>query len=209
MELTIRVRYNRAADLLEAHAYGHPSGGAPVASVSLAGLRRLTQRLARRIVRRLIARRPAEARDEVGFFPFVKKAWAKAWNTAKKVAKAVGVAKAVNAVKRAASAVVKKAGQILKDPRLAAAIGITAAVVPGVGPAIAAGYAGVRAAMAIADGAARGDPQALAAVGKYAAQNTEGGQKALALIQTVAPQVQTAAAQVADNPWLRGLAAIS
>lgn len=122
------------------------------------------------------------AGDEVGF-GFLKKAWKGVWGRAKKIARAVGVTKVLNAVKKGAAKTLKAAGKLVKSPVFAAAMGI-ASFVPGVGPIALAGYAGVRAAMAIADGARKGDPKALETIGKYA---LPGGEKTMALIRSVAP----------------------
>jgi hypothetical protein len=122
------------------------------------------------------------SRDEVGF-GFLKKAWKSIWNRAKKIARAVGVTKVLNAVKKAAKKALKVAGKIVKSPVFAAAMGV-ASFIPGVGPIALAGYAGVRAAMAIAEGAQKGDPKALETIGKYA---LPGGEKTMALIRSVVP----------------------
>lgn len=130
-------------------------------------------------------KREGAPKDEVGFFGFVKKAWNQAWDTAKRVARAVGVTKVLRAVKRGVQKAVKTVGKVVRSPVFGAMMGV-ASFIPGVGPVAAAGYAAVRAAMAIADGASKGDPRALAQIGKYA---LPGGEKAMALIRSVTPSV--------------------
>jgi hypothetical protein len=127
-------------------------------------------------------RRAGIRRDQVGFLGFLKKAWKSAWNTAKKVARAVGITKVINAVKNGVKQAVETAGKIVKSPVFGAMMG-AASFIPGVGPIALAGYAGVRAAMAIAEGASKGDPKALATLGKYA---LPGGEQTMALIRSVA-----------------------
>lgn len=121
-------------------------------------------------------------RDEIGFFGFIQKAWKSAWRTAKKVARAVGLTKVIAAIKNGVQKVIQSAGKIVRSPVFGAMMGV-ASFVPGIGPIALAGYAGVRAAMAVADGAARGDPKALATLGRYA---LPGGEKSMALIRSVA-----------------------
>ncbi|MCC7383923.1 MAG: hypothetical protein IT384_18920 [Deltaproteobacteria bacterium] len=142
--------------------------------------------IARRVAQILLERarrRAGVGRDEVGFFGFLKKAWKAVWNTAKKIAKAVGITKVINAVKNGVKKVVEVAGKIVKSPVFGAMMGV-ASFIPGIGPLATAGYAGVRAAMAVADGASRGDPKALATLGRYA---LPGGERAMALIRSVSP----------------------
>ena len=95
----------------------------------------------------------------------------------------IGLTKLVRAVKNGVQKVVQWAGNVIRSPVFGAIVGV-ATLIPGVGPIAAAGYAGVKAAMAIADGASRGDPKALETIGKYA---LPGGEKAMALIKSVAP----------------------
>lgn len=204
--MRVILDYDRSTDTLSARGWLGSELEHPIAIAHVKGLRKLAKQIARRLARHLtrrLTRRLGSRQDEVGFFGFLKKAWNSAWDKAKKIAKAVGITKVLNKIKEGAKAVISKASEIIKDPRFAAAIGVTALVVPGVGPAIAAGYAGVRAAMAIADGVSKGDPQALAVVGKYATQNSPEAQKGLALIQSVAPAVQNVTNAITDNPWLR------
>jgi hypothetical protein len=144
-------------------------------------LRPIGKMVASALLRKEIVRTGAR-RDEVGF-GFLKKAWKGVWNRAKKIARAVGVTKVLNAVKKGAEKTLKAAGKIVKSPVFGAMMGV-ASFVPGVGPIALAGYAGVRAAMAIAEGAKKGDPKALETIGKYA---LPGGEKTMALIRSVAP----------------------
>lgn len=170
--------------------------------LATARLRPITETLVRAIVRAELKRAGLET-DQVGF-GFLKKLWKKAWNKAKTVAKAVGVAQVVGKIKKTAVKVLKTAKKIVQSPAFAAVVGIAAVAVPGAGPIIGASYMAVRAAMALADGVANKDPKALAAVGKYATSG-EMGQKALALVQSVAPQAQEVIDNVNSNPWLQGL----
>src|SRR5688572_2574347 len=77
-------------------------------------------------------RKSGAGRDEVGF-GFLKKAWKGVWGRAKKIARAVGVTKVLNAVKKGAQKTLKAAGKIAKSPVFAAAMGV-ASFIPGVGP---------------------------------------------------------------------------
>ncbi len=130
-------------------------------------------------------RKEGVAKNEVGFFGFIKKAWNQAWGTAKRVARAVGITKVLKAVKNGVQKAIKTVGKVVRSP-VFGAIMMGASFIPGVGPIAAAGYGAVRAAMAIADGATKGDPKALAQIGKYA---LPGGEKTMALIKSVVPSV--------------------
>jgi hypothetical protein len=143
-----------------------------------------------------IYRHDVERTEGVGFLGFLKDAWNGAVAKAKKIAKAIGVAKLVRKLRDGAKKVLETAKAVIQDPRFAAAVGIAAIAIPGAGPVIAAGYAATRAAMALADGVMKGDPAAQAKLGQYVAQATPGGQQAAALVQTFTQQAQTAAQQV-------------
>ncbi|MFO0726505.1 MAG: hypothetical protein U1E65_22150 [Myxococcota bacterium] len=177
------VQYERSIDgLVGGAAVDTPLGRIPV--VVTVPLRPIARMVAELLFQRVMgAAREEVSGDEVGFFGFLQKAWDSVWGTAKKVARAIGLTKLVRAVKSGIQKVVGWAGSVVRSPVFGAIVGV-ATLIPGVGPIAAAGYAGVKAAMAIADGASRGDPKALETIGKYA---LPGGEKAMALIRSVAP----------------------
>lgn len=176
------VQYDRSIDgLVGGAAVDTAFGRIPV--VVTVPLRPIATMVAQMLLERVMAASGVSGEDEVGFFGFLKKAWDTVWSTAKKVARAVGLTKLVRAVKKGIQKVVGWAGQVIRSPVFGAIVGV-ATLIPGIGPIAAAGYAGVKAAIAVADGASRGDPQALATIGKYA---LPGGEKAMALIKSVAP----------------------
>ncbi len=175
------VQYDRSIDgLVGGAAVDTAFGRIPI--VVTVPLRPIAKLVAEMLLDRVVAA-SGVAGDEVGFFGFLKKAWNAVWSTAKKVARAIGLTKLVRAVKNGIQKVVKWAGNVIRSPVFGAIVGV-ATLIPGVGPIAAAGYAGVKAAMAVADGATRGDPKALATIGKYA---LPGGERAMALIKSVAP----------------------
>lgn len=154
----------------------------PLPIFALIPLRPIGKTAARVLLKRE-AERAGVSGDEVGFLGFLKKAWKGVWKKAKTIARAVGITKVLNAVKKGAQKALKLAGKIARSPAFGALMGV-ASFIPGVGPIALAGYAGVRAAMAIADGAKRGDPKALQTIGRYA---LPGGEQTMALIRSVAP----------------------
>ena len=175
------VQYDRSIDgLVGGAAVDTAFGRIPI--VVTVPLRPIAKLVAEMLLDRVVAASGVSG-DEVGFFGFLKKAWNAVWSTAKKVARAIGLSKLVRAVKNGIQKVVKWAGNVIRSPVFGAIVGV-ATLIPGVGPIAAAGYAGVKAAMAVADGATRGDPKALATIGKYA---LPGGERAMALIKSVAP----------------------
>lgn len=201
----LRLAYDSSGDCIVGAAWVDlPTHSVPVVASQRLGP--LARELANHFYRQELARAQPTDRNEVGFVPkFLKKAWKGAWDKAKKVAKAVGVTKVIQKVKNAAKKAIETAGKVIQHPAFAAAIGITAAVVPGAGPVIAAGYAGVRAAMKLAEGVSKGDPRAMAEAGKRLMDNTAGGQKVAALLKSVAP---TSGVPLAQNPWLQGLSLV-
>jgi hypothetical protein len=176
----IQICYDSAQDaFIGAATVNTLIGSFPV--FAIVPLRPIGKMVATTLLKKEIKRSTANG-DEVGF-GFLKKAWKGVWNRAKKIARAVGVTKVLSAVKKAAQKTLKAAGKIVKSPVFGAMMGV-ASFIPGVGPIALAGYAGVRAAMAIAEGAKKGDPKALETIGKYA---LPGGEKAMALIRSVVP----------------------
>jgi hypothetical protein len=177
------VQYERSIDgLVGGASVDTAFGRIPV--VVTVPLRPIARMVAELLLQRvMVSAQEVAGDDEVGFFDFLKKAWEGVWGTAKKVARAIGLTKLVRAVKNGVQKVVRWAGNVIRSPVFGAIVGV-ATLIPGVGPIAAAGYAGVKAAMAIADGASRGDPKALETIGKYA---LPGGEKAMALIKSVAP----------------------
>ena len=195
----VRISYDPNHDAVVGTLMIRGARGRAVPISARMELRPLADQYARQLFQRALAR-SGLTHDQVGF-GFLKKAWNKAWDTAKKVAKAVGVTKVLTKVKEGAKKVLATAKKVIQHPAFAAGMGIFAAAVPGVGPVVAAGDAGVRAAMTLADGVAKGDPQALKSMANYA-MNTEGGQKVTALMKSVVPSPPTS---LASNPWLQGL----
>jgi len=180
----IHIAYDRDRDaLVGAAMLDTMVGRMPVYAV--VSLRPIGRQAARALMRREAERAGVDGRDQVGFLGFAKKAWSKVWKRAKTIARAVGVTKVVRALKKGARKTLNLAGKIARSPAFGALMG-AASFIPGVGPIALAGYAGVRAAMALADGARRGDPKALETVGRYA---LPGGEKTMALIRSVAPGV--------------------
>lgn len=156
-----------------------PLGMVPV--IRAVPLRPIAKAIAQRLLKREM-RVAGVVGDEVGFFGFLKKAFSKVWNAAKKVAKAIGLTKLVAAVKKGVQKVVKWAGKVIQSPVFGAIVGV-ASFIPGIGPVVAGGYAATKAAIAVADGVTRGDPKALATVGKLA--TGPNAQRAMALINSV------------------------
>jgi hypothetical protein len=176
----IHIVYDASQDAFVGAATVHTMMG-PLPVFAIIPLRPIGKVVAEALMKKEIQKIGAR-RDEVGF-GFLKKAFKSVWKRAKTIARAVGVTKVLNAVKRGAEKTLKAAGKIVKSPVFGAMMGV-ASFVPGVGPIALAGYAGVRAAMAIAEGAKKGDPKALQTIGKYA---LPGGEKTMALIRSVAP----------------------
>lgn len=203
------ISYERDTDTLVGLAYFPGAQGQAFPVVErVHGLRDLAERLARHYMAEEQARAQVSG-DEVGFFGWAKKAWKKVTAKAWKVAKAVKVAGLLRKVKSTAQKAVKLARKIYEHPAFAAAVGVVSAAVPG-GATIAAGYAASRAALTLFDKMRRGDKQALATVGKYAAQAVQGdpgAQKVMALMQSVKPA--NLPVPPAQNPWLQGLGALT
>jgi hypothetical protein len=181
MRSHIQVAYDPLQDAFVGATTVHTAiGMLPV--FAIVPLRPIGKAAARVLLEKEVKKVRGTSNDEVGF-GFLKKAWNKVWSKAKKVARAVGVTKVLNAVKKGALKTLKAAGKIVKSPAFGALMGV-ASFIPGVGPIALAGYAGVRAAIAIAEGAKKGDPKALETIGKYA---MPGGEKTMALIRSVVP----------------------
>lgn len=200
--ISIRIGYDPANKRIIGCAWV-PTPLGPRALIASVRLAPIAESVTQKMLTAELERRGFDGKDEVGLFGFIKDAFNSVVGTAMKVAKAVGITKVVDKIKQAAVKVAETTVKVLKSPITATIIGGIGLAVPGVGPVIAGGYAAVRAAMAIAEGAARGDPNALAAAGKYAAGVVPGAEKVTALIQSVAPT--TAAVSAAANPWLQGL----
>src|SRR5262245_6424942 len=73
-------------------------------------LRPIGKVVARVLMHRSMKRAGFDPKDQVGF-GFMKKAWKGIWKKAKKIARAVGVAKVVGAVTKKAGKVLKAAGK--------------------------------------------------------------------------------------------------
>lgn len=204
--MRVEIGYDHRRDEIVGRCLvGAQDNGAPLyITERIGGVQELTQAIARRIFLQEHAR-AGIGRDEIGFWGWAKKAWKKAKKVATKVAKKVKVYGVLKKVVKTAKTAVKTARKIYEHPAFAAAVGVISASVPG-GAAIAAGYAGSRAALAIIDKLQAGDPQALATIGGYAAQALQGspeGKKAMALFNSVKATTRPVAAEA--NPWLQGL----
>ena len=203
----VEIGYDATTDeIIGRCIVGQESGDPLVFTEREGGVKEYADALVKRWLRRQLALRRNEVGfDEVGFFGFVKKAWNKVKKEATKVAKKVKVYGALKKVVKTAKTAVKTARKIYEHPAFAAAVGVVSASVPG-GAAIAAGYAGSRAALALYDKMRAGDPEALAQIGGYAAEALKGspeGKKAMALFESVKSTTKPVALK--DNPWLKGI----
>src|SRR5262245_2757938 len=100
------VRYDPAEDaFVGAASVDTPIGPMPVLAV--VHLKPLGKAAAKALIHREMKRAGLDGRDQVGFFGFIKKAWKKVWNRAKTIARAVGVTKVLNAVKKGAAKAIK------------------------------------------------------------------------------------------------------
>lgn len=205
--MQVEIGYDQGRDeIIGRCLVGADENGQPIyITERVGGVQELTKEIAKRIFLKERARSGISG-DHVGFWGWAKKAFKKAKKVATKIAKKVKVYGVLKKVVKTAKKAVKVARKIYEHPAFAAAVGVVSASVPG-GAAIAAGYAGSRAALAIIDKLQAGDPQALATIGGYAAEALKGtpeGKKAVALFESVKSTTKPVAASA--NPWLKNLA---
>lgn len=196
MGTQITWRYDATQKLIVASGY-LPAGPGRVRPMTVrVKIGEITQR-----VEDLLNRAAAELPPEVGF-AFLKKAADKIKEKAFRVAKAVGVAKAVTKITKAAKKALVTAKKVVQSPAFAAVITATSILVPGA-QGLAPAYAAVRAALALADRVKKGDPAALAKIQEYAASSSP---EAKMILNTIAKAKNAIPpVPVSANPWIQGL----